>query len=84
MQNDLWSAYYVVYRLKDYEQRGEKVLAERRLVLLELLGRLIVKIAPTPDEVRSLEGGELAARRVQKRQRAGHILTIVGHSLTGS
>ena len=54
MQNDLWSAYDILYRYKGYKQRGENVLAERRLEILELLGRLMVKISLTPDEVRSL------------------------------
>jgi hypothetical protein len=54
MQNDLWSAHDIIYREKDYKQRGEDVLAQRRLEILELLGRLIHKIGLTPDEIRSL------------------------------
>lgn len=64
MQNDLWSAHDIVYRYKHYKQRGENVLAERRLEILELLGGLIVKIALTPDEIRSLPDNYSMAKAV--------------------
>jgi hypothetical protein len=54
MQNDLWSAYDIVFRYKLYEQRGESELARRRLEVLDLLGRLIRKIALAAEQIRTL------------------------------
>jgi hypothetical protein len=62
MQNDLWSAYDILYRYKDYKENGENELAEHRLEVLRLLGRLIRKIALTPEEIRSLPDNYSIAR----------------------
>jgi hypothetical protein len=62
MQNDLWSAYDILYRYKDYKQSGENELAEHRLEVLGLLGRLIRKIALTDEEIRSLPDNYSTAR----------------------
>jgi hypothetical protein len=63
MQNDLWSAYDILYRYEHYyEENGENVLAEHRLEVLRLLGRLIRKIALTDEEIRSLADNYTAAR----------------------
>jgi hypothetical protein len=62
MQNDLWSAYDILYQFKHYKENGENELAEHRLEVLGLLGRLIRKIALTPEEIRSLPDNYTAAR----------------------
>jgi hypothetical protein len=54
MQSDLWSAYDIFFRYQHYEQQGEHELAQHRLELLDLLGRLMRKVALTPDEIRTL------------------------------
>jgi hypothetical protein len=54
MQNDLWSAYDILYQYKRLRSDREKDLAEHRLEVLGLFGRLIRKIALTPGEIRSL------------------------------
>jgi hypothetical protein len=60
MQNDLWSAYDILYR---YTKRGEPSLAARRDELLRLFGRMIRKIALTPGEIHSLPENYQAARQ---------------------
>jgi hypothetical protein len=62
MQNDLWSAYDILYRYKDYKENGENELADHRQEILGLLGRLIRKIALTPEEIRSLPDNYSTAR----------------------
>lgn len=54
MQSDLWSAYDIVFRYQHYEQQGQYELAQRRLEVLDLLGRLMRKVALTPGEIRTL------------------------------
>lgn len=60
MQNDLWSAYDILYR---YAKRGEPSLAIRRDELLRLFGRMIRQIALTPGEIHSLPENYEAARQ---------------------
>jgi hypothetical protein len=62
MQSDLWSAYDIVFRYQHYEQQGESELARRRLEVLDLLGRLMQKVALTPEEIRSLPDNYSMAR----------------------
>jgi hypothetical protein len=62
MQNDLWSAYDVFYRYRFYKENGDTDLAERRLVVLDLLARGIRRIALTPGEIRALPANYAAAR----------------------
>lgn len=59
MQNDLWSAYDILYRST---KRGDPSLASRRYELLRLFGRMIRKIALTPGEIHSLPENYQAAR----------------------
>jgi hypothetical protein len=54
MQNDLWSAYDILALSRYHNEKGENELAKRNQEVLELLGRLIRKIALTPEEIRSL------------------------------
>lgn len=54
MQSDLWSAYDIIFRYQHYEQQGKRELARHRLEALDLLGRLIRKVALTPEEIRTL------------------------------
>jgi hypothetical protein len=54
MQNDLWSAYDIIFRCQTCERRRETKLPQRRLEALDLLGRLIRKMALTPEEIRAL------------------------------
>jgi hypothetical protein len=62
MQSDLWAAYDIVFRCKYFEQRGERELAQRRMEILDLVGRLIRKVALTPEEIRSLPDNYSMAR----------------------
>jgi hypothetical protein len=62
MQSDLWAAYDIVFRYKYYEQREERELLLRRVEVLDLLERLIRKVALTPEEIRSLPDNYSMAR----------------------
>lgn len=62
MQSDLWSAYDIVFRYRHYQQQGESELAQHRLEVLDLLGRLIRKVALTPEEIRALPDNYASAR----------------------
>jgi hypothetical protein len=62
MQSDLWSAYDIVFRYQQYEQQGQSELAQHRLEALDLLGRLIRKVALTPEEIRPLPDNYAMAR----------------------
>lgn len=62
MQSDLWSAYDIVSRYRHYEQQGQSELAQHRLEALDLLGRLVRKVALTPEEIRSLPDNYAMAR----------------------
>lgn len=63
MQNDLWSAYDILSSYGYRAQQGENDFAARRDELTELLGRLIRKIALTPDAIRSLPHNYLVASK---------------------
>ena len=52
MQNDLWGAYDALFF--PFLPGDEKALGERRETALDLIGRLIRKIALTPEEIRAL------------------------------
>ena len=62
MQNDLWSAYDIIYRYKHLKESGESDFANHRLEVLGLLGRVIRKIALRPDEIQSLPDDYSTAR----------------------
>jgi hypothetical protein len=62
MQNDLWSAYDIVFRYQHYEQQGQYELAQRRLEVLDLLGQMMRKVALTPEEIRGLPNNYSAAK----------------------
>jgi hypothetical protein len=62
MQSDLWSAYDIVFRYQHYQQQGESELAQHRLEVLDLLGRLIRKVALTSQEIQSLPDNYSVAR----------------------
>jgi hypothetical protein len=63
MQSDLWSAYDQLYGA--YTQPDQNELEQHRRVIADLLGRLIKKIALTPEEIRSLPNNYSAAMRRQ-------------------
>jgi hypothetical protein len=52
MQNDLWGAYDALFF--PFLPNDEKVLGERRKAALDLIGRLIRKIALRPEDIRAL------------------------------
>jgi hypothetical protein len=61
MQNDLWGAYDILfYKLVP---PWEAELGQRRLVVLDLIARLIKKIALTPEEIKALPNNYSAAVR---------------------
>jgi hypothetical protein len=60
MQNDLWSAYDIV---SSYRYSAENDLGERKQEVLRLLGKLIRKIALTPEAIRSLPDNYPSARK---------------------
>jgi hypothetical protein len=62
MENDVWSAYDIFFRYQHYEQQGESELARRRLEVLDLLGRLMRKVALTHGEIRTLPDNYSMAR----------------------
>ena len=62
MQNDLWSAYDIIFRYRHYDQQGERRFAQRRVDVLNLLGLWIQKIALTPEEIRTLPDNYEIAR----------------------
>lgn len=53
MQSDLWSAYDELF-YDQYTRPDQIALEQHRRVIVDLLGRLIRKIALTPEEIRSL------------------------------
>jgi hypothetical protein len=52
MQSDLWGAHDILF--VPFPMADEKELGERRLAALDLISRLIRKIALTPEEIKSL------------------------------
>jgi len=61
MQSDLWSAHDIFF--VPFLPADEKALGARRRVVVDLLARLIRKIALTPDEIKSLPDNYAAAMR---------------------
>lgn len=62
MQNDLWGAYDALFF--PFLPDDEKALGERRKTALDLIGRLIRKVALTPEEIRALpDNYAVVARR---------------------
>jgi hypothetical protein len=61
MQSDLWSAYDQLHG--EYTRPDQSELEPHRRVIADLLGRLIRKIALTPEEIRSLPDNYSAAMR---------------------
>jgi len=59
MQSDLWGAHDVLF--VPFPTADEKELGERRLATLDLISRLIRKIALTPAEIKSLPNNYSAA-----------------------
>lgn len=59
MQSDLWAAYDLLYVA--FLPDDEKALGERRKAVLDLIGRLIRKIALTDDEIKALPENYSAA-----------------------
>lgn len=59
MQSDLWSAYDHLYG--EYTRPDQSELEQHRRLIADLLGRLIKKIALTPEEIRSLPDNYSAA-----------------------
>lgn len=59
MQSDLWSAYDIFY--VPFLPADEKTLGARRRLVVDLLARLIRKIALTPDEIKALPDSYAAA-----------------------
>jgi hypothetical protein len=52
MQSDLWGAHDILFY--PFLPKEEKELGQRRLVAVDLISRLIAKIALTPEEIKSL------------------------------
>jgi hypothetical protein len=63
MQSDLWSAYDQLHG--EYTRPDQNELEQHRRAIADLLGRLIRKIALTPEEIRSLPDNYSAAMRRQ-------------------
>jgi hypothetical protein len=63
MQNDLWSAYDIFSLYRNHAENGQDEFPERGEIVLRLVGRLIRKIALTPEAIRSLPDNYLAARK---------------------
>ena len=63
MQSDLWSAYDQLFR--EFRGPNQTELEKHRQALASLLGRLIRKVALTPNEVRTLPANYSAAMRRQ-------------------
>ena len=61
MQNDLWAAYDILSN--PFMPADEKALGDRRRVIVDLLARLIRKIALTPNEIKFLPSNYSAAMR---------------------
>jgi hypothetical protein len=61
MQNDLWGAHDILFY--PFLPEDEKELGQRRLATLDLISRLIWKIALTPEEIKSLPNNYSAAVR---------------------
>ena len=59
MQSDLWGAHDILF--VPFPAADEKELGERRLATLDLISRLIRKIALTPAEIKSLPNNYSAA-----------------------
>src|ERR1700683_4110428 len=59
MQSDLWGAHDILF--VPFPAADEKVLGERRLATLDLISRLVRKIALTPAEIKSLPNNYSAA-----------------------
>ena len=59
MQSDLWGAHDILF--VPFPAADEKELGERRLAALDLISRLIRKIALTPAEIKSLPNNYSAA-----------------------
>ena len=59
MQSDLWGAHDILF--VPFQPADEKELGERRLATLDLISRLIRKIALTPAEIKSLPNNYSAA-----------------------
>jgi hypothetical protein len=61
MQSDLWGAHDIVF--VPFPRGNEKDLEQRRAIVLDLISRLIKKIALTPEEIKSLPDNYSAALR---------------------
>jgi len=62
MQSDLWSAFDILVINWYFKENGAPELEPRRLALLDRIGRLIARIALTPEQIGLLPNNSIAAR----------------------